>query len=104
MVDYLRERGPREGHLFIFEDQSPLTKSRFTKHVKAALIAVGVADYECYTGHSFRVGAATAAAQAGIPDSTIKALGRWNSGAFLVYVRWDRKTLAAVTHQLAGIC
>ena len=70
--------------------------------MKAALIAVGVADHECYIGHSFQVRAATAAAQAGILDSTIKALGQCNSGAFLVYLRLDQQALAAVTHQLAS--
>ena len=91
MVAYLMDRGSREGHLFILEDQSPLTKSSFSKYVKAALIAA-------------RVTAATEAAHAEIPDSTIKALGQRNSGTFLVYLRLDRQALhvAAVTHQLAS--
>lgn len=36
--------------------------------------------------HSFRIGAATSAAKAGIEDSTIHMLGRWSSSAFLVYI------------------
>ena len=31
----------------------------------------------CYSGHSFRIGAATAAAKLGVNDSMIKVLGRW---------------------------
>ena len=55
-----------------------------------ALVDTGVADHEGYTGHSFRIGAAIAVAQAGIPDSTIKALGQWMSGAFMIYLRLAR--------------
>ena len=40
-----------------------------------------------YSGRSFRAGAATTAAKAGVEDSVIKALGRWESSAYLIYVR-----------------
>ena len=39
-----------------------------------------------YAGHSFRIGVATAATQAGLEDSVIQALGKWNSAAFLRYI------------------
>ena len=56
----------------------PLTKSRFVEMVRARLVRVGI-SHTGYSGHSFRIGAATTAAQAGIPDSAIQALGRWSS-------------------------
>ena len=35
-----------------------------------------------FSSHSFRIGAATAAAQSGIPDHLIKTLGGWTSDAY----------------------
>ena len=42
-------------------------------------------NYQHYASHSFRSGAATTAAVAGIPDWLIKFLGRWRSkGAYIL--------------------
>jgi len=54
-----------------------------------------------YAGHSFRIGAATTAAQRGIQDSLIKTLGRWESSAYTVYIRTPRETLCSVARSLA---
>ena len=42
-----------------------------------------------YAGHSFQISAATTAASAGIQDSTIQTLDRWQSSCYLLYVRLD---------------
>ena len=55
-----------------------------------------------YSGHSFRIGAATTAAAVGVEDSMIKTLGRWKSAAYLAYVRIPWKRLAAVSARLAN--
>ena len=52
---------------------------------------------------SFRIGAVTSAAQAGIKDSTIRKMERWNNSAFLAYVRTPRDHLAAFSNTLANI-
>ena len=44
-------------------------------------------DVGRFNGHSFQIGATTAAAQAGLPDSTIQQLGTRRSSAFTHYLR-----------------
>ena len=77
---YLVVRGRTSGPFFHFNLGSPLSREMFVKHVRRALSAQGV-DASSYSGHSFCTGAATAAAAAGLEDSLIKTLGRWQSAA-----------------------
>ena len=44
-----------------------------------------------------------AAAQAGLPDSTIQTLGRWNSTAFMSYFPTPRHQLATLTDKFMWI-
>ena len=69
--------------------------------LRQALTAAGI-DTAGYSGHSFRIGAATTAAQAGFSDSLIQALGRWKSSAFQEYIRTDTATLTSISAKLAG--
>ena len=71
------------------------------RHVRAALREKGIDDTK-YAGHSFRIGAATSAAAVGVEDSLIKTLGRWESSAYLAYVKIPRERLAAVSRKLAN--
>ena len=100
VLNYIVQRGEQPGPFFHFGDRTPLTKARFTAKVHDALAAVGV---ECtsYSKHSFRIGAATTAARAGVADSVIQALGTWSSTAFLGYIRTPREQLAGVARVLA---
>ena len=99
VLSYLAARSPSPGPLFVHQDGSPLTRSCLVAAVRAALSNSG-RDLSRYNGHSFRIGAATAAAQAGLPDSLIQTLGRWRSSAFLRYIHTPPSTLLTVSHAL----
>jgi len=99
VIVYMVARGPGAGPFFRFENGQPLTKPRFTKEIRTVLQAIGL-PYQNFASHSFRIGAATAAARAGIEDSTIRLLGRWSSSAFLSYIRTPRSQLAQFSSRL----
>ena len=101
ILGYMVQRGSQKGPLFLFSDGRFLTRERFVDQVRRALQVAGV-DSSQYAGHSFRIGAATTAALSGIQDSLIKTLGRWESSAYMLYIRTPRETLCAVSRQLAG--
>ena len=94
VIAYVHRRGNAPGPFSRLQDGSALTKARFVEGVRQALLRCGVSP-DGYSGHSFRIGAATAAAQMGVEDSAIQALGRWSSAAFLRYIRTPRHSLAA---------
>ena len=101
MLGFLVQRGNAPGALFLFKDGSPLTRARFVSALRSALAESGF-DPSLYAGHSFRVGAATTAALRGLQDSLIKTLGRWNSSAYMVYIRTPQSTLASVAKSLVS--
>ena len=65
MRSYLKSRGSQPGFLFQHANGSPLTKYQFWAVASKALQALGLG--ECQFGtHSFRIGAASTAAAAGM--------------------------------------
>ena len=98
--NFIAIRPAREGPLLIHSDGMSLTRDCLVRKVRRALEAVGI-SCAGYSGHSFRIGAATAAAEAGVPSYLIKTMGRWSSEAYLIYIRTPRTTLAAVSSALA---
>ena len=101
LLDYLTIRGNRPGALFINENGSPMRRGQFVIKVQQALQQTGVVGHH-FNGHSFRIGAATSASQAGVPETTIKILGRWSSMAYQQYIRPSTTDLAAVSRYIAG--
>ena len=102
VASYLVVRGRQPGPFFRFASGTPLSRELFVKHIRAALRPYDV-DVNSYSGHSFRIGAATAASAAGIEDSMIKTLGRWQSAAYQTYVRIPQESLAAVSKKLSEV-
>ena len=79
-----------------------LTRRQFTDSLQKCLIAAGVPTAEPYTAHRFRIGAATTAAQNGVPEWLIQACGRWSSDCFLHYTRALPARLRQVAHTLSS--
>ena len=67
LLRYLALRPVTPGPLFIFQDGSTLSNRKLSSALNAALGAAGINSGK-YMGHSFRIGAATAAAAAGLED------------------------------------
>ena len=101
MLGYLAIRPLTPGPLFLFEDGCTLSRPKLVHFLRQALQAAGVDD-SCFSGHSFRISAATTAAKMGLSDSLIKTLGRWKSSAFESYIRTPQQQLAAVSATLIG--
>ena len=100
-LNYLVVRGTVKGPLFIFGDGRYLTRDRFVSAVREALQATGV-DTSKYAGHSFHIGAAITAAEHGIQDSLIRTMGRWESSAYLLYIRTPKERICSVAKTLLG--
>lgn len=100
VVAYIKLRQDHPGAFFLSRDLTPVTKGWFVQQIRTMLVSLGLPQNQ-YAGHSFRIGAATTAAMVGIEDSTIQALGRWQSAAFLQYIRMPRDRLAAISRRLA---
>ena len=101
VLTYAAARGSQPGPFFMTPAARPLTKQEFVSEIRKVLVRLGLPDHE-YAGHSFRIGAATSAAMAGLEDSTIQLLGRWQSAAFLRYLRTPYERLASISATLAS--
>ena len=88
---YLQFRGYAPGPLFSFQSGKSVARRFFTKHLSFLLTAIGY-DVARYKSHSFRIGGASFYADLGYSDSQIRLLGRWNSNAFIPYIRAIRAT------------
>jgi len=95
-----RGNGNQTGPLFYFQSGAPLTRSTFVTRFKEALSAAGIEPAR-FSGHSFRSGAATAAAKKGLSDATIKQLGRWKSSAYQRYIKPSPTTLGVLASLIA---
>lgn len=98
---YLAIRLQSQGPLFIFKDGTPLSRNHLVRHLREAFSQVDL-DASKFSGHSFRIGAATTATAAGLSDSFIQTLGRWKSPIFTAYIRTPMEDLAGASAMLAS--
>ena len=98
LTQYLHVRGSTPGPLFLLSDGTPLHRQWLTSSIQSIFSAAGVTG--CYTGHSFRIGAATSAASRGLPDHLIKTLGRWSSDAYQIYIHTPVSTIVGIASLL----
>ena len=74
--------------LFVSETGQVATRFWFHHHFRQILSRSGIPPPpELYSGHSFCIGAASTDSRQGIPDHTIKILGRWSSPMYLTDIR-----------------
>ena len=78
-----------------------LTRQLFGTQLDKILQEAGM-NAKLYNTHSFRIGAATSAREAGISDVNIQMLGHWKSDAYKLYIRTPAPYLARFSSQLAG--
>lgn len=86
MAEYLNVRVQGHAALFVKADGRPVTTSHFRNSLNMLLTANGL-DTALYKSHSFRIGAASYAAEHGLSDAQIRLLGRWRSDTFKKYIR-----------------
>jgi hypothetical protein len=99
LLSYLVVRKAKfpSGPLFVLEDGSPLARQALVSWLRTTLNSSGI-DASHFSGHSFRIGAASTAAARGV----IQALGRWKSDSFRRYIRIPREELATISSAIAN--
>ena len=100
IIQYISVRGSGQGLFFHLPQARVVTKAWFVDQLHSMLVTLRLPK-ELYAGHSFTIGAATTAAMAGVEDATIQTLGRWQSAAYLQYVRMPSEQLARLSAVLA---
>ena len=100
MLAWLVRRGKTPGPLFRLLPGKYLTHSQLVTKLREA-INLTDQDPTKFSGHSFRSGAASVAAEQGISVPHIKLLGRWKSSAYQRYVKTPAPYLASLASGLS---
>ena len=87
--------------LFKFSSGAPLTYQLYNTAIKQIALGAGI-DPSRVSSHSFRAGAATQAASAGLESHNIQRLGRWRSDAYTTYMRPSPESYALLAPHLTS--
>lgn len=102
MHTYLNHcRAPGSKPVFHLKSRGPLTAKFFRSTLHHLLRRSGL-NPSHFNTHSFRIGAATAAAKAGISSTKIMQLGRWRSSAFQGYIHHTPSCISAAALMAAA--
>ena len=102
MREYFLLAQPQQGPLFYFQTGNLLTRGAVSHLLRDSSRVAGL-PYQSLKGHSFRIGAASVAAAAGLPDWLIKVMGRWSSDCYQLYIRTPQSTLESVAPRMANV-
>lgn len=78
----------------------PLTKKFFLDTVSQAARSAGM---EALQGHGIRIGGTLEYLLRGVPFETVKAMGRWRSDSFLLYLRKHAQVISPYIQANAGV-
>jgi len=101
MLAYLNRKGKQPGPLFITKEGTGWTGAMFYTGLKSLMGDVKL-DKCCYNTHRVRIGAATSASLAKLPDAHIQILGHWKSNAFKRYIRPPPNEVANMSKIIAA--
>lgn len=93
---FISFRGSQPGPLFTDGAGAPIQYTMYNRMFAAMIAFLQLPS--SLTPHSARIGAATHAAKIGIPEETIKRMGRWSSSAFTKYIRIPSLTMPTSYH------
>jgi len=81
--------------------QQAFTREHVVQKLQELAITAGLGRGS-WSGHSFRRGAATWAAEIGITENEIQTLGRWRSDAYKAYIEYTRKEQLSLSKRFQG--
>ena len=101
IVNYFLLARP-QGALFSFHPGRLLTRKSVVSLLRDVARQAGL-PYSSLKGYSFRIGAASTAAAAGLPDWLIKALGRWSSDCYQLHIHTPQNVLMSAAPRMARV-